>query len=334
MVRIISIFVLMNWKGFVPDTFVVGLVVMVLAAWISPFNDATAWIPLKEVIYWGITGIFFLYGAKLKPAELRRDMRNCRLHLLIQSTTFLLIPLLILSLYPLFAGSEYFTLWLALLFLGALPSTVSSSVVMVSIAGGNIPSAIFNASISGLIGLVATPLWMSFFLPASEESVAYGELTQQLIAQILLPVTVGLLANSWLSGFVTRHKSRIAWFDKFVIFLIIYKSFSAAFLSGVFTAVPNWLLLALSIGVILLFFLIYYGINTIAKRLQFNTQDRITALFCGSKKSLVHGSVFVLLLIPDAKLQSLFLLPIMIYHACQLLFTSIVSRRFANTQRQ
>ncbi|GAL78303.1 sodium/bile acid symporter family [Algibacter lectus] len=49
------------------------------------------------------------------------------------------------------------------LFLAALPSTVSSSVVMVSMAKGNIPAAIFNASISGIIGVALTPLWMGAF---------------------------------------------------------------------------------------------------------------------------------------------------------------------------
>lgn len=50
------------------------------------------------------------------------------------------------------------------LFLATLPSTVSSSVVMVSIAGGNMAAAIFNASVSSLIGVFVTPLWMGIFL--------------------------------------------------------------------------------------------------------------------------------------------------------------------------
>ncbi|MBP5621211.1 MAG: bile acid:sodium symporter, partial [Thermoguttaceae bacterium] len=58
-------------------------------------------------------------------------------------------------------------IWLGVFFLAALPSTVSSSVVMTNIARGNVPAAIFDASISSLLGVFVTPLWMRLFIDAS-----------------------------------------------------------------------------------------------------------------------------------------------------------------------
>ncbi|MEX2485248.1 MAG: bile acid:sodium symporter [Brumimicrobium sp.] len=320
----------MKSKLKIPDTFVVGLLLMVVLAYFFPFkstyNEA---FPLKKIIYWGITGIFFLYGLKINPNKIKEDIGNWKLHLIIQLTTFLLFPLILLLFYPVLKGSSYHILWLASFFLAVLPSTVSSSVVMVSIGKGNVPAAIFNASISGLIGLIMTPFWMSLFMKKAGHDIEILEMMQQLFFQILLPVIIGLLLNRFIGKYIQKHSAKIGWFDKVIIFLIIYKSFSAAFLNGIFTQVPLWTFILLSGLIILLFFVVYGCINLISGLLSFNRADTITALFCGSKKSLVHGSVFVTLIVSDLSTQSLFLLPIMIYHAFQLFYTSYKARRFA-----
>jgi len=55
--------------------------------------------------------------------------------------------------------------------------------------------------------------------------------------------------------------------------------------------------------------------------------DRITATFCGSKKSLVHGSVFADVLFAGMTNAGIFFVPIMIYHAFQLLVVSVIAQR-------
>ena len=87
-------------------------------------------------------------------------------------------------------------------------------------------------------------------------------------------------------------------------------------------------LLVLSAAVLALFFFIFEGTKWIARLLKFNREDRITVLFCSSKKSLVHGSVMVGVLFAGSSLGSLFLVPVMIYHAFQLFYISIVARRY------
>ena len=63
----------------------------------------------------------------------------------------------------------------------AMPSTVSSSVVMVSIAQGNIPAAIFNASISSIAGIFITPIWMSLWIEPAGVGGGLGEVFIKLI---------------------------------------------------------------------------------------------------------------------------------------------------------
>ncbi|MDE6499324.1 MAG: bile acid:sodium symporter, partial [Rikenella sp.] len=83
----------------------------------------------------------------------------------------------------------------------------------------------------------------------------------------------------------------------------------------------------LTLGMIVLFFAVYGLVELLCRRLRFDRGDRIVALFCGSKKSLVHGTVMSKVLVADHTLTGILLLPIMIYHAMQLVVVGIIARR-------
>jgi len=304
---------------------------MVLMAKLVPFHESyNRYFNLSAFIDWGIAGIFLLYGLKLNLKEVVKDISNWKLHLLIQSGTFILFPLLVLLFYPLVNGSQYENVWLSIFFLACLPSTVSSSVVMVSIARGNVTSAIFNASISGLIGIVMTPLLMSFFLEPDSGSGNHGEVVQQLLMKVLLPIVLGILLNPVFKKWVTKYSAVIAEFDRLIILLIVYESFSTAFIEKIFVSVPPIVFLILALSVVFLFFAVYHILQFFAGKMKFNTEDIITVTFCGSKKSLVHGSLFLLVLgIPDDR-KVLFLLPVMIYHSFQLFYVSWLANKIAH----
>jgi solute carrier family 10 (sodium/bile acid cotransporter), member 7 len=77
--------------------------------------------------------------------------------------------------------------------------------------------------------------------------------------------------------------------------------------------------------VILLFFIVFNLTGWMANRLGFNREDRITLQFSGSKKSLVHGTVFASVLFSGISGAGILLLPVMIYHAFQLFYISLVA---------
>lgn len=312
------------------NVFLLLLIVMVLMAKLVPFHESyNQYFNLSGFIDWGIAGIFLLYGLKLNLKEVVKDVSNWKLHLLIQSGTFIFFPLLVLIFYPFIKDSEYYSIWLSVFFLASLPSTVSSSVVMVSIAKGNVTSAIFNASISGLIGIIMTPLLMSFFLSSNSESGNQSEIIQQLLIKVLLPIVLGVLLNPFLKKWVSKYSNVIAEFDRLIILLIVYESFSTAFIENVFISVPSIVFLVLAFSVVFLFFAVYHILKFISTKLKFKPKDIITTTFCGSKKSLVHGSLFLLVLgIPDDQ-KVLFLLPVMIYHSFQLFYVSWLANKIA-----
>lgn len=320
-------------KRFRPDWFIIGILLMILLAYLLPgIGTAGNRITLKTLIHYGIMLLFFFYGVKLSPGKLKRDLSNWRLHIVIQGITFIVFPLVILLFRPLFKGTEYNLLWLAVFFLAALPSTVSSSVVMVSIARGNVPSAIFNASISGLIGILITPAWMGLFLEHQGEAFSFTEALGDLVVRILLPVSAGMLVHPLLGTWAGRNNRYIGLFDRSVILTIVYNSFSESFGKGIFSSIGALELLILGGSVIGLFFLIYEGTRLLVRLMNFNREDGITVLFCSSKKSLIHGSVFSSILFAGTPYTSLFLVPIMIYHAFQLFYISIMAHRIGLEQ--
>lgn len=297
----------------------------ILVAWILPRGPEL--LPLKTITDIGIGLIFFFYGLKLSPVEFKKGFYNYKVHILIQLSTFILFPLLVFAFFPFFEEGTASDLWLALFFLAALPSTVSSSIVMISLAKGNIPTAIFNASLSGLIGVVVTPLWMSIFMKDSA-TFQFSDVFQKLFLQVILPLIAGLILQKYFGTMARKNSTKISFFDKSVIVLIVYSSFSAAFTTQLFSSLALPDLLKLLGLVVILFFMVYFGIGQLAKLMNFSTEDQITAKFAGTKKSLVHGSVMVKIIFGNSAANALFLLPIMLYHILQLLIIAVFAEKY------
>lgn len=310
------------------DKFVVAIIIVICFAKVFPqWGSKESSLPLDLVGSIGISLIFFFYGLKLSPEKIKKGLKNWRLHILVQSSTFLIFPLIILLFYPLVHTEQDKIIWLSFLFLAALPSTVSSSVVMVSIAQGNIPAAIFNATVSGLIGIVITPLWMSIFLQNTSGDFELNTIYLKLVTEILLPVMIGIGLQRYLGKQAIRYQTELSVFDKTIILLIIYKSFAEAFAEKIFEniALNQWLFI--SAATLLLFYTVYFFTGYLARLLDFQVEDRITAQFCGTKKSLVHGTVFAKILFPASIPTGVILLPLMLFHAIQIFIISIIASK-------
>ncbi|MET4105187.1 bile acid:sodium symporter family protein [Hymenobacter sp. UYP22] len=309
------------------DWFLLGLVgAVVLAYWFPGAGSKTSPIPWKTITTAGVALIFFFYGLRLSLDKLRAGLRNWKLHIVVQLITFVAFPVLALAVRPLFGGDKGELLWQSIFFLCALPSTVSSSVVMVSMARGNLPAAIFNASISSLLGIVLTPLWTSLFLHTSADSGHLWGLALSLTWQVILPVVAGVLLSRRFGAFAEQHKGSLRISDQIVILLIVFTAFCESFAEGIFRSYAPTDVALLGLGMVGLYLAIFGVVWAISNVLGFSREDRITALFCGSKKSLVHGSVMASLLFPGMAATGLLLLPLMLYHALQIILASMMAQ--------
>jgi len=309
------------------DWFLLALLSMIGLAYLWP----TAGIQegpfsLSELANYGVSLIFFFYGLRLSGDKLRVGLSNWKLHLTIHLTTFVVFPLVVLGAQQVFVTPATASLWLGSFYVAALPSTVSSSVVMVSIAGGNIPAAIFNASISSLIGVFLTPLWMGLVLSTGSGDYNVTGIILKLTIQVIVPVVLGLALNRWGGAFAERYKTYLRYLDQVVILTIVYCSFSESFARRMFESLTAMDMVVLGACMLGLFFFIFALVTLFSRLLHFNREDKITALFCGSKKSLVQGSVMANVLFPG---NGVVLLPIMMYHALQLIAASVLAQSMA-----
>lgn len=315
------------------DSFVIAIIISIVLAYFFPqLGSSESVVPMDLIGSIGISLIFFFYGLSLNNQAIKSGMRNWRLHLSVQSSTFLLFPLLILIFYPLAKNTDYELMWLSFLFLAALPSTVSSSVVMVSMAKGNLPAAIFNASISGILGIIFTPFWMLLFINQTDVAFDFTKIYLQLITEIVIPLALGLSLRKFFGAWARKNKKKLDLFDKFIILLIIYKSFVHSFEEQIFSNLKLLDMSLLIVLVFLLFFTVYRLTGWMGKILGFSHADQITNQFCGTKKSLVHGTVFSEALFAGTGIIGIILLPLMVYHAIQILIISIYATRIGNAQ--
>jgi sodium/bile acid cotransporter 7 len=284
---------------------------------------------LAELANYGVSFIFFFYGLRQEPEKLKAGLSNWKLHLLIHFTTFILFPCLAFLGKTLFQTPESEMLWLGIFFQATLPSTVSSAVVMVSIAGGNIPAAIFNASLSSMIGVFITPVWMGLFLNSAEHSFDLSAVFIKLIIQVIIPVILGILLHSRFGKLAEKHRKRMRYFDQTIILLIVYTSFSESFSRNMFSGFKALDVVFLGLGLVGFFLLVFTIVSLLSKLLHFNREDRITALFCGSKKSLVHGTVMAKVLFVNSVNTGIILLPVMLYHTLQMVVASIIAKKMA-----
>jgi sodium/bile acid cotransporter 7 len=301
----------------------------VALAWLLPDAGAKGGSLHPELINkLGVSLIFLLHGLMLSFAALAAGTRQWRVHLLVQAATFVLFPLLGLGVLWLARPGLGPELRTGLFFLCALPSTVSSSVALTAAARGNVAVAVFNATLSSLLGVVLTPLWLSLVLGTAEQALPLGSVVLDLVLWLVLPLVVGQLLRPLLGGWAAAHKTGINVVDRLTILLLVYTSFCDSVKGGVWSSGARPLVISTLVSVLLLS--VALGLTWLFGGVfRFGRGERIAALFCGSKKTLASGVPMARLIFGAQPSLALILLPIMIYHPLQLLVGGWLAGRLA-----
>jgi sodium/bile acid cotransporter 7 len=308
------------------DPYIAALVGTVLLAALLPARGAAA-TTAGGVSTGAVALLFFLYGARLSTREALDGLRHWRLHLTVLASTFVLFPLLGLAargLVPYVLSPQLYT---GLLFLCLLPSTIQSSIAFTSIARGNVAAAICAGSFSSLLGLLVTPLLAALLLGGHGAGLS-ADSVLGIVLQLLVPFLAGQALRGPLGGFLARHKKVLGYVDRASILLVVYTAFSEGVVQGIWHQVTPLRLLALLGVEALLLGLMLAATSYAARRLGFSRPDRVTIVFCGSKKSLASGLPMATVLFGGPQ-AALVLLPLMLFHQMQLIVCAVIARRRA-----
>lgn len=306
------------------DPFLLMILTTVLVAALLP-ADGVALSAFGWASKIAIGLLFFLYGARLSSSEVLHGVRHWRLQAFILVTTFLAFPVLGLvfkSFVPALLGEP---LYLGLLYLCVLPSTVQSAIALVSVARGNIPAAVVAASASSLLGIFVTPLLVGLLMRAQGGGIN-GSAVMEIFVMLLLPFLAGQAMRRWIGRWVKEKGKPLKVVDRGSILLVVYVAFSKGMNEGIWSSLSVGRLVLLALVCLLLLGIVLASTWLVAQRAGFSRADSVTILFCGSTKSLATGLPMASVLFADQQV-GLVVLPLMLYHQLQLLIGAAVATR-------
>lgn len=311
-----------------PDPLIVLIILAVILAVIAPARGDFAEI-FGQLTNVAIAFLFFLYGARLSTQEALNGLKHWRLHLTILAFTFVVYPLIGIALRPLTAFISH-DMYLGILFLTLVPSTVQSSVAFTSIAKGNVAGAIVSASTSNLVGVFITPSLVMLLMGTGGgvhiDTSVFGEIALLLLA----PFILGQLTRRWVGKFAQSKATKVV--DRGSIAMVVYSAFSKGVVDGIWSSISIWeLAFLVAFAAIFVAFMLWLT-KKVSEKLGFKRADTVAIEFCGSKKSLATGLPMASVIFASGGTSlGLLILPLMIYHQVQLMMCSWLASRY--TQR-
>lgn len=317
------------------EWFLVSMVIAIILAILTPdVGRSGGWVHLDLLTGLGVALVFFLHGLGLSPKAIKAGISNWRLHIYIQLATFLFYPLIWVVLGESFLAYMPPALAFGFCYLFVLPSTISSSVAMTSVGKGNVPAAIFNASLSSILGIFITPLLIQLFMGYEGVELDLMASVTSIAQLLLLPMIVGQLARPFLLAKAEKHKSVVNKVDKYVILMIVYNAFCDSVANGIWQEFSLGLLVtSIAICVVILLIMVH-SIQWGARRCQFDLPDEVAAVFCGTKKTLAAGIPMAKVIFAGDPSLGMILLPIMLYHPIQIFYCAMLANRYVKQKEQ
>ncbi|HEX6564356.1 MAG TPA: bile acid:sodium symporter family protein, partial [Chthoniobacterales bacterium] len=281
------------WTWVRRNGFVIGLFGAVIIAFLLPQpGSRNGWLHPESISNFGIALILFLQGLSMPLEKVKRGAGNWRLHVIIQVFTFVVFPIVGLGfqlIEPHIWANEPQGIQQGFLYLCVLPSTVSTSVVLTSVARGNTAAAILSAAFSNIVGVVLTPLLVSFLMQATGQSGPIGPLLLQITCLTLLPFAIGVGLRRFIQAWIDANKSWVNLISNSVILFIVYTAFCDSVNERIWDKYGIVLTVGVLLSVALLFGIMSLLIYLTSLGAKLNREDSIAVYFCSVKKTLAMG---------------------------------------------
>ncbi|MEL0120210.1 MAG: bile acid:sodium symporter, partial [Opitutae bacterium] len=259
------------------DPFLPGMLLVLFGAWL--LRDYRFSLDTHPAI----AVIFLIQGMMLDNDHLRRGFMSWRVHMVVQFGIFLGFPLVVWGLLRLLPWDFSDTLQTGLLLLAVLPTTISTAVVYSGQSGGNTATALFNATLSNLVGILVVPLALLAMKVGTETGVNLDTtaFVKKIGLLVILPFLVGQ-GFRWVGSRPEKYKAKGQIVCQLLILYILLATFHGSFQQGVFEDDKELPLIRLLGFLISLTLLVRLIVPLFAK--SFQSEHRPAIFFCITEK--------------------------------------------------
>ena len=314
--------------------FILWLIFAVVIAIIFPAAGAKGGFFHSELTtQLGIWIIFFFQGLSLPTRELKIGYKPKRLHVFVLTWNYLLFPVLMVILLLPLRFVLLPELRLGFYLLAILPTTVSSAVVFTTISGGETSNAIFATIFSNLLSILLVPTVALAYLSAGTGLVVpLSPLFGKLFILLALPLIAGQVIRNLLnerSVWVSERTKNLGnWIIVFIVHCAFAQSMKSGFLSQL-SATSILTVMSITVFVLLVSSRLVWLSSVFIEPTR---EQRITAFFCASQKSLASGLPLItsiMVAVPWLVDGAAVLIPLLCYHPAQLVLAGLISDKWA-----
>jgi len=229
-----------------------------------------------------IAFIFVASGVRLETRSLLSEIRNVKGILFGLISIFLVAPIIAVVLSRVFSLSG--DLYLGMALVAAMPTTIASGIIIVSLAGGNMALALCLTVISNLICPLTIPLVLRILGGrAIEVNLPVTAMMWNLCKVIVLPFLLGQIIRPFARTFIEKIKTTLSITCQIIVLSFIFTS--------LWGSIDQIIALRLKIfmltGMVLLLHVLMMVYNFFgAGMLGLNYDSRKTVTIVGSQKTL------------------------------------------------
>jgi len=311
--------------------FVLLLAAVVGLAWVFPDPGAKGgWFQSDVTTRVAVFLIFVMQGLSLPTREVLKGLVQYRLHLAIQIFIFGFIPALVYGAL-LIAGRLFpYDLYMGFLFLAAVPTTISTSIVFTTQAGGAGTVALFNAPLSNILGVFLVPLWVSLHVSQKIPIPPVDTLILKIMFIILLPFALGQGARRWVRSWADANRKRMSYASMGLILFIVYAAFCNSVRGNTWQSLGADKILMALVSTLLLLLLVMTAGRIWWKAAGYQRPEGIAFFFSATQKALSTGVPMAYALFASTRMElALVIVPLLFYHPLQLLLGSIIVGRLS-----
>lgn len=299
--------------------------VVALALWHPEWGHSGAsWHP-ELIASTSVSMMFFMHGLTLRAKDLWSGIKDWRLHIIIQLATFALFPVIgfgiLLWTHAFLTTAVQFGFFI----LCATSSTIASSVAFTAQSGGRVSLAVFNASLSTLLGVFLTPLLAGLVADHAGLAIDFTQAFHQIFFKVLLPLGLGQLIRVLMAAWLSKLGRYSALVDYTSIALTVFNAISDSVSQGAFANSGIFDLLAITLVASCLFWLVIAILTGVCRLFKVGPADQMAVFYCGSQKSIANGVPIAKVMFAGSSGLGLMLLPLVVYHQCQLLYSSVLA---------